>query len=272
MRTRGISRTLLGLFAAVCCLAWGEPLRVVATTSHLAALVRAIGGTDVSVTTIIPAGMCPGHFDMRPADRYSVEKGSLILAHGWETVLPGIESSTRQGAVRRVSVEGNWLVPSVQKEAGRSVAFLLSEALPRRASFFSANLQRHLAEMDRLEKDALTRIETAGLKGVPVICQDMVAPFLSFLGMKVVATYGREEELAPSALAALVKTGRQANVRLIVDNLQAGPKAGVSLARELGIPRATVSNFPGGMPRTDSVAACVHDNISRLISAYASRH
>jgi len=272
MTTRAAVRGLIGVLASVSPLACGQTLQTVTTTSHLAAIVRRIGGDAVPVTVLIPAGECPGHFDMRPGDRLAIEKGDLILAHGWETVLPQVQTATARGALHRIDVKGNWLVPSVQKEAARLVCAILSEKLPGRAGGFEANLRDYTTQMDALDAEARQRVRTAGLAGCPVICQAMIADFLSFLGLKVVATYGREEEMTPLSLAELVRTGRKEGVRLVVDNLQAGPKAGVALARELKVPRVTISNFPGGMPRTETVEACVRDNISRIAAAYGSRH
>ncbi|MBC7324688.1 MAG: zinc ABC transporter substrate-binding protein, partial [Moorella sp. (in: Bacteria)] len=84
---------------------------------------------------------------------------------------------------------------------------------------------------------------------------------------QVAGTYGRPEELTPQRVRELVDKGRQEGAKLIIDNLQSGPDAGAGMAKELGIPRVTISNFPGGLPGTDKWDQALQKNIELLLAA-----
>ena len=61
-----------------------KKIKIVATTSLIASIVEEVGGDRFDVVTIVPFGMCPGHFDIRPGDVKLLEEASLLLEHGWE--------------------------------------------------------------------------------------------------------------------------------------------------------------------------------------------
>jgi len=67
--------------------------------------------------------------------------------------------------------------------------------------------------------------------------------FLKWAGFDVVATYGRPEELSPKKMQELINKGKEAGIKLVVDNLQSGPDAGAGIAEEIGAAQV-ISNFP----------------------------
>jgi len=79
------------------------------------------------------------------------------------------------------------------------------------------------------------------------------------MGLKVVATYGRAEDLTPAEWQRVTVAAREAGGRLVIDNLQSGANTGVGLARELGAQHVTLSNFPGGFPHTASWESCLRE-------------
>src|SRR6056297_188524 len=64
-----------------------ERLRVTCTTTALSAVVQAVGGDRMEVQTIIPFGMCPGHFDLTPGEADKLRNADVILCHGFERFL-----------------------------------------------------------------------------------------------------------------------------------------------------------------------------------------
>jgi len=61
-----------------------EKMTVVCTTSILADHAREIGRNLVEVVSIVPAGVCPAHYDVKPSDIKAVSTASLILSQGIE--------------------------------------------------------------------------------------------------------------------------------------------------------------------------------------------
>ena len=77
VRATALLSAFVMLLASGCRRETGRGITVVASTANVSAIVKAIGGERVSVTTIAPAGMCPGHFDVRPSDIAAVNRAKL---------------------------------------------------------------------------------------------------------------------------------------------------------------------------------------------------
>lgn len=253
----------------------GKQLKVVTGTSLIAAIVRDIGQERVDVTNIVPPAQCPGHFDLKPSDVEKLANARLFLRHEWqgEMFTEDLIASVHNPELKVVplAVAGNWMAPPVQKQAVEAIAGVLAQADPANKEFYEQNAGQVTAAIVEKEKELRRKLDEAGVAGVKVLCSEMQQGFLKWAGCEVVGTYGRPEELTPEVIRQLVEQGRAAGVRLVVDNLQSGPEAGAGIARELGVPRVTLSNFPGGFPGTDSWSSAVEKNVNLLIDALAGR-
>jgi ABC-type Zn uptake system ZnuABC Zn-binding protein ZnuA len=88
----GISRALITLLAAALLAACGTPgasptgstatLRVVATTTVLADLVRQVGGDRVDVQSLVPLGGEAHTFDPKPSDARRITNANLLVMNG----------------------------------------------------------------------------------------------------------------------------------------------------------------------------------------------
>ncbi len=248
MRTRDL--TLLALLAAAlmpgpaCRRQAAGPVRVVASTALIATIVSAVGGEEFSVRTIAPAGMCPGHFDIRPSDVLAANEARLLLNHGWEEWFPRLEQAIDNLRLRRVTLQtrGNWMIPEVQSRAVDEITAQLVELVPARADSLRAAADRYKARIDSAA--AGVRAAFADKTLPPVVAAQQQAPFLEWIGFRVVAVYGRAEDFTAAELTRLARTAIETRAAIVVDNLQSGPDAGRTLAAELGIAHVTLTNFP----------------------------
>jgi len=240
-----------------------ERTKVVATTSLIGSIVRAIGAERVELAVIVPSGMCPGHFDVKPSDVIKLSGAELILYHGWERWIGKLISSSKARAVM-MDVKGNWMAPDVHIKAAGKIADALCNVDPKGCKLFKGNLKRYKDEI----KSALGEMEEklSRLKGAKVICSKMQEGFLRWAGLKIVATYGRPEELTTREMVRLVKLAREKKVKLFVDNLQSGPKAGLRMAEEVKAKHVTLTNFPLGETR-DSYIISLRENVEKLVEA-----
>lgn len=249
MTTATIRRLTLGalaiaLVAAGCRRPDRSRIPVIASTALIGAIVHRLGGETFAVHTIAPAGLCPGHLDLRPTDIIAANQARLILNHGWEEWYPRLVESIDNIHVRRITLrtEGNWMVPTVQSAAAAEIAAILGELAPRQADSINRRLARYQQSVDSAAAAARALLENRTLP--PAICSRHQAPLLTWFGFRVVATYGRAEEFTGAELTRLARTAIDSGVGIIVDNLQSGPDAGRVLATELGIPHVTLTNFP----------------------------
>lgn len=221
-----------------------QRLRVIASTTLIASIVEAIGGDRVRVTTIAPAGFCPGHFDVPPSAVRAANEARLLINHGWEGWYPGFVAAITNPQLMRVTCRtpGNWMVPPVHREAAAEITLLLKDADPAHTATYDSAARRYATRIDSAEAEA--RRLLAGRELPRTICSDKQEPFLTWLGLRVIATYGRPDDFTAAELTRLARAIVDSGVGLVVDNLQSGPDAGRPLAEASGAQHVTLSNFP----------------------------
>jgi zinc transport system substrate-binding protein len=263
MTKRLMVRLLLIGVAFLGCARPSGRIRVVASTTLISTIVQAIGGDRFAVTTIAPAGLCPGHFDMKPSDVTAANSARLILNHGWEAWYPALEKALIPPGPRKVTLatSGNWMIPGLQKQAAAEIAALLIELDTARADTYRLAAARYQAEVDSAAGAA--RALLTGKELPAVIAADQQAPFLAWLGFRVVATYGRAEDFTAEELTRLARVASDSGVKLVVDNLQSGPDTGEPLAQGLGAKHVTLTNFP----LQGSYCQSLLDNVTALARA-----
>jgi len=255
------------LLLAVVVLGCAQPklsrIPVVASTTLISTIVQAVGGDRFAVITIAPAGLCPGHFDLKPSDVTAAIYAKLVLNHGWEAWYPALEKAIIPPGPRKVTLatKGNWMIPDVQKQAAAEIAALLAELDTARADSFRLAAKQYQAEVDSAAADA--RALLAGRELPAVIAAEQQAPFLRWLGFRLAATCGRSEDLTAQELTRLARIAQDSAVGLIVDNLQSGPDAGEPLAEGFGARHVTLTNFP----LHASYRQALLDNVAALVRA-----
>jgi zinc transport system substrate-binding protein len=248
---------------------------VLAGTALLEDIVADLGGGTLTARTLIPGSACPGHADLRASDVAFSREAGLILIHDWQRDMPMLRALARtapetQARTRVVPAPGNWMLPGRQAEATTAVAKLLSELAPGQAKGIQARAKarqtRIAATADRLRE----RAARAGLVGVRVACDGMQRPLLEWLGLVVVAEYGRMEGMTPRQMAEVAAKAKAGGARLVVDNLQSTGGSGRALAEDLGAGHAVLTNFPG-VPGGETWEKAVAWNVERLAAAAGAR-
>lgn len=255
MTKRLAAYLLLAWVAVTGCSRPSGRIRVVASTTLISTIVQSIGGDRFAVTTIAPAGFCPGQFDLRPSDIAAANNARLIMNHSWEAWYPKLVKAIIGKGPRRTTLAtpDNWMVPEVQKQAADEIAALLAEVDPARADTYRLNVERYKADVDSAAAAAKARL--AGLSLPPVISCDLQAQQVRWFGFRVIATYGRPEDFTASGLTELARVAQDSGVKLVVDNLQSGPDAGRPLAEALRIRHAVLTNFPLGAGYAEALLA-----------------
>ncbi|HEX9975792.1 MAG TPA: metal ABC transporter substrate-binding protein [Dehalococcoidales bacterium] len=267
-----LSLVLATIFGS-CTLAKTERLQVVTSTSLLTYIVQQVGGDKVDVFNIVPPAQHPGDFDANPGDIQRLASASLFLVHGWpgETWVPNLVASANNPNLKLVtiSVDGNWMTPSVQMQATDKVADALGDVDRKNNMTYQKRAAEYKVAVLAKEANIMGDLVTANLSAVNVICASFQADFVKWTGMKVVATYGTPESFTPQLVKELVDKGRAANVTLIVDNLHSGRDAGKGIAEELGCKRIILLNFPGGFDNTETWEKAIDYNIEQILKAVA---
>lgn len=242
-----------------------DNVKIAVTTSMLGCIVKELGKEKVNVVTIVPAGMCPGHFDLKPKDAQALSDAKLLLCHGFEQFVDDIKESAGELKIITVKIEGSWMVPEIHLQAVEKVSTILAEYFPKDAAFFSQNAQRYSETVKRAASEIKEEAIQHGLSKVSVLANEMQSNLLEWFGCNVVKTYRRPEEMSAKTVMELIDAGKQSSVRLVVDNLQSGPEAGKNIANEIGAVHIALTNFP----QNDSYIESLRQNAEKIFQAVA---
>ncbi|MCK4273693.1 MAG: zinc ABC transporter substrate-binding protein, partial [Dehalococcoidales bacterium] len=163
--------------------------------------------------------------------------------------------------------QSNWMTPSVQLEAAEKITAGLSRVDTENSAAYQESAAEYKDKIEAKAAEIKARVAGEDLSSISVICSGMQAAFVKWVGLNVVAFYGRPDSFTPQVTKELVDMGRQENVTLIIDNLQSGQDAGAGVAEELGCQRIILSNFPGGFDNTETWEKAIDRNIDLILEA-----
>ena len=276
-------------------------VRVVATTTDMAALVAAVGGDLVAVETIVPPATDPEAFEPRPGDLDRVRHATLLVRVGlgydfWLDTLvaqTGDKRLMRGGEgyldasagiplleIRGQSVvnEGGhahgvanphyWLDPGNAAIVTAGIAEALVRLAPGEKARIVANRERFLAELEaRLRRWSETLAPFAGAKLIAF--HNSWPYFARRFRLDVIDFVEPKPGIAPSPahLARLIAEGRKAKVRAIVHEPYEPEDASRLLAEKLGVPFVRLATSVGSLPHTEGYLALFEFNAAALARA-----
>jgi zinc transport system substrate-binding protein len=161
----------------------------------------------------------------------------------------------------------NWMVPSVQQEATSRITDALCQVDSKNSAAYQQRAAEYSNAISAKEAELRAELDQADLSTINVMCAQMQAGFVSWLGFNIITSYGRPDSFTPQAVRELVDTGREAGVSLIIDNLQSGQDAAKAVAEELGCTRIILSNFPGGFTDTETWEKAIDKNVALVLEA-----
>jgi zinc transport system substrate-binding protein len=244
---------------------------IMAGSSLITNIIQDVADGKLETRTLIPPGVCPGHYDIKPGDIVALANCRALFIHDYQQYFQNINAAIEAAEnpdliIMAINVTGNWMVPQVQAEAVSKIAQALGELDPENAAYYEGKATERAQAILEKGEDVRNRLLEAGLEGVKVICADMQADFVEWAGFDVVATYGRPEDLTLAQKQELVDKAREAEVALIIDNLQSGAPD-TTMAEDIGAIQVTISNFPGGLENTETWEKAIDKNVDLLLEA-----
>jgi zinc transport system substrate-binding protein len=246
---------------------------VMAGSSFIANMIREVADNEVETRALIPPGVCPGHYDVKPSDIEALANSRALIIHNYQqdyqNILGAVEAAQNPDLVIRViNMTGNWMVPSVQAEGVGKIVQALGEIYPENADHYLENATEREQAILAYGEAVEDRLQDAEVEGVKVICAEMQAGFVSWAGFDIAATFGRPEDLTPAQVADLIDEAQEAGAALIIDNLQSGSTTlGASLEQDVAAIPVTISNFPGGLEDTETWEKAIDKNVDLLLAA-----
>lgn len=208
------------------------------------------------VEALLPPGQCPGHYDLKLSDIEKVKKAKLII--GFKG-LPLMDKVSLAGKDYLFVNEGghNWMTPDAYIRGLDIMAVELARRFPADQVQIMQNRKTATDKVAYAAALQRQRIRRAGIDNRKVVASSMQKEPLEWMGLNVLATYGRPESISTREVVRLSRLGKQHGVIAVVDNLQSGPDAGKGIAEALGAVHVVLSNFPSEQGYTATLKANV---------------
>lgn len=237
-------------------------MRITATTSLLGTIVKEIGKDHVIVTTIVPSGMCPGHFDISSQHIKDLADSKALFSHGWEQWIDRLlAAADRKPALYPLNRVDNIMVPPVHKQTAEQVAAIMCSLDRAHSTQYMQNRTSYCARID--SAIAIMEYEKARFDSIKAACSELQKDFVEWLGIDIIVTYPRAEDLTPAILEQVISASKQGNVILVIDNIQSGADAGKIIAEQINARRVVLTNFPLGGSYIDTVLG----NFEKILQA-----
>ena len=248
---------------------------VVAGSSLITDIVQDITDGKLEVRTLIPPGMCPGHYDVKPSDVETLANSKVLIIHNWQQNMKNItglvEAADNPGLVIKIiDVPDMPMVPEIQAETVDKIAQALCEIAPENSAYYQEKAAERVQAVLAKGEEVKGKLQDANVSGAKVLCVEYQAGFAEWAGFDIVAIYGRPEDLSVAEVEKLVVEAKEAGVALVIDNLQSGATAASeAMAKDIGAIQVTISNFPGGFEDTETWEKAIDKNVDLILEALA---
>jgi zinc transport system substrate-binding protein len=244
---------------------------IAVTSSYLECAVRDLCPEGVKVLCLAPPGMCPGHFDISPAQVRQLQNCRVLLLFDFQQQVEQKLARLQENGLKAqlIRAPSGLCVPDTYAATCKEVCRVLSSEYPEKASQFEEHLSVAERRLERLAAELQGSIVDSGIVSARVLTSDHQAEFAQWLGLKPVATFvGSDLETVANIDHCLQKAAGQ-DIRLVIANQQEGTALAEALAERLGAKVAVFSNFPQACEGVGGFDRLLRDNVRLLLEAVA---
>ncbi len=267
-------------------------LRVVASFSILADLTREVGGSDVEVRSLVPAGADAHLFTPTPADARAVADAQLVIVNGlryegWMTRLVKAAGYQREVVVASAGIKARrtdggadphaWQDLSNVQIYVENIRAALASRVPAKAAAFNTRAAAYKARLAALDDETRTRIARIPKERRRVVTgHDAFGYFADSYGIEFIAPRGWSTESEPSAqtVAVIVRQLRNQRAGALLLESRGDPRMLERIASEAGVKvvserlYADALSPPGG--EADTFLRLFQHNVQTLCDALSN--
>ena len=245
---------------------------IICTNSILADFTSNILVDNVTIEYIMPAGVCPAHFDTCPSDVSLIASADIIISLGWEPWLESLLTSSGNTDAQQIKCAqlGEWNIPTGAKKYVEKIRDELSLLLPEYNDTIQTNAQTYIAEIDGAAEYIQSIVASNGSLGKKVICMQWQQEFVEWLGLNVTYSYAPPESLSVQDELDVINAASSGEICAVIDNLQSGTDFGARVASESGASHIIFTNFPGALPGTDNYLDMITYNTGQLMKGIST--
>jgi len=235
------------------------------TNSYLYSAVRDLC-SDVNVICLTPPGMCPGHFDISPANVDQLRSCQLLLRfdfqNGMDMQMQRFKENGLQ--IKAITAMPGLCIPDSYMATCEDLCHTLCWYYPQKSDTLQARLEQINLRMAALTQQMRDSINGAGLANANVVCSVHQAQFAKSLGLNVVSTFLGSDMATPANLGQCLVAAEGKKIVFVIANKQEGTELAKALARRLDAKMVVFNNFPDFAPGAESFDAMLRENINQL--------
>ena len=249
-----------------------EETKIVCTNSVLADYTSNLITENVTITHIMPGGICPSHFDLTPSHASQIIEADIIISLGWEPWLTNISDKLIDIDQQQIKCHGlgEWSLPSNTIKFVEKIRDGLAEILPEKNASIEKNAEEYIDELNEKSEYLQNMITSMNYEKRKVIVMNWQKEFVEWLGLTVAASYGPPEGLSTQDKLNITTTADDDEITVIIDNLQSGTEFGEQTAKETGKIHVVFTNFPGAIENVDTYLEMIEYNTAELIKGIAN--
>ena len=278
-------------------------LNVVATTSIIGDVVRNIGGEDIHLTVLIPAGSDPHSFEPSPQQIAALSDADIVFVNGFDleqTLLPILESTVSKDKIVAVSEgvepiafageEGHagegegehrydphtWMDPNNVIIWTENIERALSAADPAHADAYHARAEAYRQQLREL--DAWIRAQIEPLLPLKIVTDHKVfGYFARRYGIEqvgaIIPAYSSMAQPSAQELAQLEDAIRNLGVDAVLVGNTVNPQLAKQVAEDTGV--RLIPIFTGSLSGPDGPAPTYIDfmryDVNAIVQAASSK-
>ncbi|MCX6014020.1 MAG: ABC transporter substrate-binding protein [Chloroflexales bacterium] len=227
-----------------------KTLKIVASTSWVAAFAKAAGATDITV--IAPSNLQhPPDYDPKPSDLVAVNDADFVLMAGFEGFAKRMLEAVGGDSPKLITVATENSPDAIHKEVTRLAELFGTQD----------HAKAYLADFDTQYADLAAKVKTRVGDAKPVVVTQLfMTPFVFFAGLTPAGSYG-PMPMTPEELKKL----SDLKPTMVFENSHM--PAGQAIIEATGATKVDLINFPGDDLELLSV---FRKNADTLIAAFGS--
>ncbi len=229
-----------------------KKLKVVTTSPYISSIVQDICKNKIITKNIFfnsspSAVLLPSYHEDYEIDANVVKeisKNNIVLYHSWQPWIKSLKYKISKFGIvyRELKINGNLMVPEKNLELAKEITGLFSVWDSDNIEFYEQNFVEYSNKVNAVVEEIKKNAEQ--IKGIKVVCNKDIKPFMVWLGFNVVAEYGDSEYVTAKQLQQLRNKIKKEKVKYVVDCLQAGTDVGRILWEEMSIKHIVISDIP----------------------------
>jgi len=242
---------------------------IAVTNSYLQSAVKDLCTEQTDILCLAPPGMCPGHFDISPAQVKQLCKCRILFLFDFQNRLENSLMRIKERGLKTASVNApqGFCLPKTYLEVCKDVCNILSAEYPDKEAQLQRRLKLIEERLKNISDEVSMKIKQAGVESDGVLSSEHQAEFARWLGLDVVATFVGSDTETVSNISRCLEKARENEVRFVIANKQEGTGIADALAERLGAETVVFSNFPEVNNGPDSFDQLLLKNVRTLLEA-----